>query len=68
MSEFEERVLEDLATLKAQMKSLLGNGQPGRLQQLEERVTQHEGLVQRVAGGGAVVGVLLHGLMHWWKR
>lgn len=59
MTEFEKQVLADLATLKTEMKNLLGNGQPGRLRQIEQRVEKHEALVQRVAGVGTVVGFLL---------
>ncbi|MEO5936998.1 MAG: hypothetical protein ABIP81_07275 [Terriglobales bacterium] len=59
MTEFEQQVLEDLAALKSEMRALLGNGQPGRLRQIEDRVAQHEKLVQRFAGLGAVVGGLL---------
>jgi hypothetical protein len=59
MNEFERTVLADLATLKAEMKIVLGNGQPGRLRQLESRVEQHERLVQRASGIGALMGVLL---------
>ena len=57
---FEEQVLSDLATLKSEMKMLLGNGQPGRLRQLEQRVEKHESLVQRVSGIWAVALTLLH--------
>ena len=56
---FEEQVLSDLAALKSEMKALLGNGQPGRLRQLEERVEKHESLVQRATGVWAVVAVML---------
>ena len=59
MTEFERTVLADLSTLKAEMKILLGNGQPGRLRQLESRVEQHEALVQRASGIGALLGVVL---------
>ena len=59
MNEFERTVLADLATLKAEMKILLGNGQPGRVQNLESRVEQHEKLVQRASGIGALLGVVL---------
>jgi hypothetical protein len=59
MNEFERTVLADLATLKAEMKILLGNGQPGRLRQLESRVEQHEQIVQRASGIGALLGVVL---------
>lgn len=59
---FEEQVLSDLAALKSEMKALLGNGQPGRLRQLEERVEKHESLVQRATGVWAVVAVMLTAL------
>ena len=59
MNEFEQQVLADLATLKTEMRALLGNGQPGRLGQIEQRVERHEAVVQRVAGVGALLGALL---------
>lgn len=70
MSEFERTVLADLATLKAEMKILLGNGQPGRLRQIELRVEQHEQLVQRASGIGALFGLVLtlvHLGIDWFK-
>ena len=60
---FEEQVLSDLAALKSEMKALLGNGQPGRLRQLELRVDKHEAVVQRLTGIWTLVAVavtLLH--------
>ncbi len=59
MTEFERQVLSDLGELKAQMKSLLGNGHAGRMQQLEERVQQHEAMVQRAGGIGAALAVAM---------
>jgi hypothetical protein len=59
MTTFEEQVLNDLATLTSEMKALLGNGQPGRLRQLEQRVDRHETLVQRLTGVWAVAAVVL---------
>ena len=55
---FERQALADLAELKTQMRALLGDGQPGRLQVLERRVERHEALVQRAAGVGALAGFL----------
>jgi len=60
---FEEQVLSDLAALKSEMKALLGNGQPGRLRQVEQRVDKHEAVVQRLTGIWTLVAVavtLLH--------
>jgi hypothetical protein len=59
MTDFEKQVLADLAALKVQMNSLLGNGQPGRLREVELRVERHEAFVQRAGGLGVLVGTLL---------
>ncbi len=48
--EFEQQVLSDLAILRTQMSTLVGNGQPGRIRELEIRVEKHEKLVQRCMG------------------
>jgi hypothetical protein len=59
LSEFEQQVLEDLATLKTHMLWLIGNGNPGKFQELEHRVEQHEAYLQRFTGiATAVAGVL----------
>lgn len=59
MTPFERQVLADLAELKAQMHDLVGDGQPGRLRRLEDRVEQHEAMVQRATGVGALLAGLL---------
>lgn len=59
MTEFEQKVLSDLSVLQAQMKELLGIGQPGRLHRLEDRVELHEQSVQRLKGLGGAFGALL---------
>jgi hypothetical protein len=59
MTEFERQVLSDLSVLQAQMKELLGIGQPGRLHKLEQRVESHEQSVQRLKGLGGAFGALL---------
>ncbi len=56
MTDFEQRVLEDLSGLKVQMHHLMGIGQPGRLQQLEGRVDCHERNLQRIKGMAGVFG------------
>ncbi len=56
---FEKTVLADLALLKSQMQLLIGNGHPGRLQNLEERVAAHEVFVQRATGLTLLFGPLL---------
>jgi hypothetical protein len=59
MSDFEAQVLADLAVLKSQMKDVVGDGQPGRLAQLESRLLDHEKTVQRLKGMAAAFGALL---------
>lgn len=64
MTDFEQKVLEDLSALKTQMHHLMGIGQPGRLQQLEGRVDHHEKNLQKMRGvmsafGGALTMVHL---------
>jgi hypothetical protein len=59
MTEFEGQVLADLSVLKSQMKEIVGNGQPGRLAHLEDRLLDHEKTVQRLKGMAAVFGGLL---------
>lgn len=55
MGDFEITVLSELAALKSQMGALIGLGQPGRLNILEERLERHEVYMQRMKG---VVGAL----------
>jgi len=59
MTDFEKQVLADLTALKVQVHLLLGNGQPGRLREVELRVERHEAFVQRVGGFGVLIGALL---------
>ena len=47
MSDFEQKVLSDLAEVKAHMRWLVGNGNEGKMQELEERVGRHEAFLQR---------------------
>lgn len=71
MNEFETTVLSDLATLKAQMRALVGNGQPGRIRQLEDSVERHERWITRASGIGAFVAVLialLHVAIDYFRR
>jgi len=59
LTDFEQRVLSDLASLKADMKWIIGNGNQGKMQEIEERVDRHEALLQRYAGIATAVGGLL---------
>jgi hypothetical protein len=59
VTDFERQVLEDLAEIKANMRWLLGDGNPGYIQELAERVDRHERVVQRLAGIGCFLATLL---------
>ncbi len=70
MTDFERQVLADLSTLRAEMRALLGNGQPGRLRKLEEKVETHETVLQRLSGVGVFLGgvlTLLHFAIDFFK-
>jgi hypothetical protein len=59
MTDFEGAVLAVLAVLKNQMKEVVGNGHPGRLAQLEDRILDHERALQRMKGIAAAFGGIL---------
>lgn len=59
MTQFEERVLRDLSELKAHMRWIVGNGNEGKLQEIETRLQKHESALQRMAGVGAAIGAAM---------
>jgi hypothetical protein len=59
MNEFEAQVLSDLCVLKTQMAGLMGDGNGGRLTELEKRMDRHEQSWQRAKGFLAAVSVIL---------
>lgn len=59
LTEFEAKVLSDLAELKANMRWIIGNGGQGRMQEIEERVERHEAFLQRFAGIATAAGCLI---------
>jgi hypothetical protein len=63
MTNFEEKVLRDLGELKTHMRWIVGNGNEGKIQELEARIQKHEATLQRTAGIGVAAGVLLT-IMH----
>jgi hypothetical protein len=58
MNEFEAQVLSDLSVLKTQMCGLMGDGNGGRVAELERRMEQHEQNWQRAKGFLAAVSAL----------
>jgi hypothetical protein len=59
MNEFEAQVLSDLSVLKAQMTGLMGDGNGGRLAELERRMERHEQNWQRAKGFIAALSVII---------
>jgi hypothetical protein len=58
MNEFEAQVLSDLSVLKTQMANLVGDGNGGRICELERRMELHEQHWQRTKGFLAAISVL----------
>jgi hypothetical protein len=58
MNEFEAQVLSDLSVLKTQMTGLMGDGNGGRVADLERRMERHEQNWQRAKGFLAAISVL----------
>lgn len=59
LTDFEQKVLSDLAELKADMRWIIGNGNPGKIQEIEERVDRHEAYLQRFTGVATAVAAIL---------
>jgi hypothetical protein len=58
INEFEAQVLSDLSVLKSQMAGLMGDGNGGRLVELERRMDHHEQNWQRAKGFMAAISVV----------
>jgi len=58
MNEFEVQVLSDLSVLKTQITNLMGDGNGGRIGNLERRMERHEQNWQRAKGFLAAVSVV----------
>jgi len=58
MNEFEAQVLSDLSVLKTQMNGLMGDGNGGKIGELERRMERHEQNLQRAKGFLAAASVL----------
>ncbi len=51
--------MRDLSELKAHMRWIVGNGNEGKIQQLERRLTRQEAFLQKVMGLGIAIGGLI---------
>jgi hypothetical protein len=61
--EFELKCGPKNIELKTHMRWIVGNGNEGKIQELESRIQKHEAALQRTAGLGVAAGVLLT-IMH----
>jgi hypothetical protein len=71
MNEFEAQVLSDLCVLKTQITNLMGDGNGGRIADLERRMERHEQNWQRAKGFLAAVSVVmavLSAAVEAWRR
>jgi hypothetical protein len=71
INEFEAQVLSDLSVLKTQMNGLMGDGNGGRMADLERRMEQHKQNWQRAKGFLAAVSVLfavIEVVVQAWNR
>jgi hypothetical protein len=59
INEFEAQVLSDLNVLKSQMCGLMGDGNGGRIADIERRMEEHEQNWERAKGFLAAFSVLL---------
>jgi hypothetical protein len=59
INEFEAQVLSDLNVLKSQMNGLMGDGNGGRIADIERRMEEHEQNWERAKGFLAAFSVLL---------
>ncbi len=62
--DFRLLVVQKLTLLETMMTELAGNGQPGRIQRLEDKVRSHDRLFWLMTGAGAVVGWFLQRFFH----
>jgi len=71
INEFEAQVLSDLSVLKTQMNGLVGDGNGGRLADLERRIEGHEKNWQRAKGfmtAASVLYAVIEVAMETWLR
>ena len=71
MNEFEAQVLSDLSVLKTQMTGLMGDGNGGRIAELEHRLERHEQNWQRARGflaAASVVFAVIEVAFETWHR
>jgi hypothetical protein len=61
--DFRLMVVRKLTRLETLLRDLAGNGQPGRIQRIEEKLRAHDRWLWTLAGGGLVAGWLLNRIL-----
>lgn len=56
ISDIQNTIASAIEQLKAHMRWIVGNGNEGKLQEIETRLQKHEAALQRMAGVGAAIG------------
>jgi hypothetical protein len=59
MDGFEEKVLADLSELKVHVRYLVGGGNEGKIQEIEQRLRRHESYLQRLVGLGSALAAAI---------
>jgi hypothetical protein len=62
--DFRMMVVEKLSRLETLLNDLAGNGRPGRIHRLEEKVRLHDRILWMTAGAGLLAGWLLRQIFH----
>ena len=58
-AQFKLYVMETLGELKTDMKGIVGNGQPGRLNKLETKVSRHDWYLAGAVGAALILGYVV---------
>lgn len=58
MEDVINQIARDIAVIKNQMESLVGNGQPGRIKELEDKVDEVQASQNKVKGAMWIVSIM----------
>ncbi len=61
--DFRLMVVQKLSRLETLLTDLAGNGRPGRIQRLEDRVRLHDRVLWMATGAGALAGWLVREML-----
>jgi hypothetical protein len=67
--EFQIHMITEMAVLKTHMLALVGNGQPGRISNIERTLVKHDHSLTRAKGwaaGAACILTVAWGILEWY--